>query len=400
MKMRSCGLRSLSVAVCWGLGVAAATTGCNALKPSKPDVAALRKSHPAPVRPGHAGPPGHQHLLREPSRLSPEERKEVVARIGKDIVITLGDVERRLDSMPAYVRLRYATLEKKREFLDDMVRFELMALDARAKGYDRDPDVVYAMKEAMVKKLLAEDLSRLVSPSDITDDEIRRYYEENRDLYHKPAMRRVSMVVLADEATARQVHKGLLEAFAKAPRRKRQAFLEAVQKFSVDEASRRRNGDSGFFDAHGKPEDSAHKGVPEAVAKAAFALSKINDVSDPLTDGKRWYVVLLTNIRPAVDRSLDQVKRQIRNKLYRQRREEARKKYIASLRDKYPIELHEELLALVKTQPPRPPEIPKELQRESAAKPGAHHGEHEHEDEHEHHHEHESPGAHGGGGHR
>src|SRR3954452_21617899 len=66
---------------------------------------------------------------------------QAVARID-DHVITVADVERQIAKQPAFVRARYASLERKKEMLDNLVRTEVMAKEAENHGYDKDPDVV------------------------------------------------------------------------------------------------------------------------------------------------------------------------------------------------------------------------------------------------------------------
>jgi peptidyl-prolyl cis-trans isomerase C len=238
-------------------------------------------------------------------------------------------------------------LEKKKEFLDNLVEFELLALEAKSKGYDKDPDVVFAMKQQMIKKLMKEDLSDLVKLSDVTDEEMRAFYDQNAELYHKPEQVRASGIVLADKAKAEQVLAELTKAIEDNPRRKRQTFNDFVRDKSADEASARRNGDLGFFTTKGDAEEPA-KDVPETVAATAFGLERINDLSSVVeADGKYW-ILMLTNRRPKVDKSFDEVKRQIQNKLFRDAKEGARERYLADLRKKANVTTHDENLALVK----------------------------------------------------
>ena len=68
------------------------------------------------------------------SALKPEDQGKVVARIG-GLEITLKEFERRLKEQAPYARARYASLERKKEFLDNLVRFEVLAAEAANKGY-------------------------------------------------------------------------------------------------------------------------------------------------------------------------------------------------------------------------------------------------------------------------
>ncbi len=63
-----------------------------------------------------------------------------------DVKITIEDFQDRINKQSPYLRSRYTSLERKKEFLDNLVRFEVMAREAEKKGYDKDPEVVRSMK--------------------------------------------------------------------------------------------------------------------------------------------------------------------------------------------------------------------------------------------------------------
>src|SRR5438105_5991329 len=119
------------------------------------------------------------------SQLTPEQRGRALAKID-DTVITLGEFEDRLLKQSAYIRHRYATRERKKEFLDNMVRFELMAKEATAKGYDKDPEVLRTMKQVMIQKLIRNDFEKKLKPEDIPDAELKAYYDSHQREYNTP----------------------------------------------------------------------------------------------------------------------------------------------------------------------------------------------------------------------
>src|SRR5579859_7637698 len=72
------------------------------------------------------------------SLLTPEQAAKVLARVG-DRTITLGDYVAALEHMDQFDRLRYQSSERRKELLKEMIDIELLANEARAKGYDKDP---------------------------------------------------------------------------------------------------------------------------------------------------------------------------------------------------------------------------------------------------------------------
>src|SRR5690242_18856173 len=68
-------------------------------------------------------------------------------------VITLADFQDRINKQSPYIRARYTSMERKKEFLDNLVRFEVLAAEAKKRGLDQDPEVVRTMKQVMIQKL-------------------------------------------------------------------------------------------------------------------------------------------------------------------------------------------------------------------------------------------------------
>ena len=112
-------------------------------------------------------------------------------------MITVSDFEERLNNQSPYVRARYASVEQKKEYLDNLVKFEVLATEARKQGLDRDPEVVRTMKQVMIQKLLKARFDKL-KQEDISDADAallrwapRRVQSSARDLRQPdPACRR------------------------------------------------------------------------------------------------------------------------------------------------------------------------------------------------------------------
>ncbi len=292
------------------------------------------------------------HIAAE-GDLTPEEKGKIVARIG-DRVITLEQFERRLNQQSPFARARYNSAERKKEFLDSLVRFELLALEAEAKGLDKDPDVQLARKQAMVKRLSATEIRDLVKLSDITEEDVKGYYDEHADEFDKPAQVRASHILFADEAAAAKVLPGLTAAIAKDPKKARAAFEDFARKHSTDKATRDRGGDLQFF---GEPGVSRVKRspiappVPPALGKAAFGLAGVGDMHPaPIKTSQGWHLLQKTGFRRPYKRSFSDVRTTIRNKLFRIRKSTAMEDYVKALKAKAKITIDDVVLAQAKVK--------------------------------------------------
>src|SRR5262249_29015476 len=98
--------------------------------------------------------------------------------------ITVAEFQDRINKQSPYVRARYTSLEQKKEFLDTLIRFEVLAKEAQKRGYDQDPEVVRTMKQVMIQKLLKEEFETKLKPEDIPDDELKKFYDAHQSDYN------------------------------------------------------------------------------------------------------------------------------------------------------------------------------------------------------------------------
>lgn len=291
--------------------------------------------------------------------LTDAERAMVVAKIG-DFKITLGEVERQLASQPAFARARYRTFDKKVEFLNNLVQFELLAMEAQKRGYDADPDVVLAMKRAMIQRFTATDLQKLVTASAITDAELQQFYDNNKTMFVKPEQIRVSHILFKDQASADKALAEIKAAIEADRSRSRVIFSDFARRLSQDEETSHLNGDLNFFSRDGYLDEERRSRfrLPKELVETSFALRGMNAVSAVVKTEQGFHVLQLTNRRPGVNRSLDDARRQITNILLREKKDSSREVYIQGLRDKANVTIFADkmkLLDVSKVAKPGPP---------------------------------------------
>jgi peptidyl-prolyl cis-trans isomerase C len=270
-----------------------------------------------------------------------------------DVVITVGELQDQLNRQSPYVRARYTALEEKKNFLDSLVSFEVMAKEAQRRGLDKDPEVVRTMKQVMIQKLIKEEFAEKITPENIPDEELQAFYKKHESEYRRPAQVRAAAIVVKDKALAEQLSKQGKSEENKSPT----GFRDMVLKHSIDEATKSSGGDLGYFE-----KDSTE--LPKPVIEAAFALEN-NKVSDPIAAGDgRFYVIKVTGTRKAMEKTFEDVKSQLVNRVYRDKRVESQKEFVEGLKQKAKIVVHEENLEKVKI----------EVSKEADMKPGEGHG--------------------------
>lgn len=276
-------------------------------------------------------------VKREQIKIPPcpeEDKTKVVAEV-EGIKITKCDVYDKIHQLSPYIRKRYTSLERKKDFLDRMIRFEIMAAEAARQGLDKDPDVQRAKKDVMVQKLTRTLFKSAMQPTDVSEAELREYYDKHQSDYNKPAMVRVSHILLKTKEAADK----LLDQAKKADHRK---FRELAKDNSIDEATKVRGGDLRYF-----PQDE--KNLPKALVDEAFKLSKVGDTVGPIKSDKGFHIIRLTGKRRPITRQFHQVKQLLKNRILRQKRTDAEKKFVDDLKAKTkPLEIFEDKLPLVK----------------------------------------------------
>jgi peptidyl-prolyl cis-trans isomerase C len=283
-----------------------------------------------------AGGPGRAPATTTP----PQSTEELGAPLAKidDVTITLGEFEERINRQSPYIRARYTSLEQKKEFLDQLVRFEILAKEAYRRGYDKDPEVVRTMKQVMIQKLMRDEFDAKITADTVKDADMKAYYDANLADFVKPEEVRASAIILKNKAQADRV---LLEAKGDAGKTNK-GFRDLVQKYSADDETKLRGGDLRYFDV-------TTKDVAAPVVKAAFALVNTGDVSGVVDAGTgNFYILKQTGRRKSMTKSFEDAKPMIRNKLFREQRLAAQKDFIEKLRGQANIQINEANLAKVR----------------------------------------------------
>jgi len=281
--------------------------------------------------------------------LTAEQAAQVLARVG-DRTITLGDFAAALEHMDQFDRMRYQAPERRKELLHEMIDVMLLADEARAKGYDKDPETQQEVREILRDAYLQKARDGVPAPNDIPDDEVRAYYAAHKADFHDPERRRVSAIVLPNAATAEAVLS--LAKKANAAQwgqlvRTRSTDPQAKANVPVDLA-----GDLGFVDPPGEGR-GVNVRVPPEVRAAVFEISDVGGVLPRVVAaGGKFYVVRLSSRTDAHDRTLRESERMIRVKLAQEKIHAKQESLLDELRKQYPVKIDEAALEQVQVTLP------------------------------------------------
>ncbi|MBW2463862.1 MAG: peptidyl-prolyl cis-trans isomerase [Deltaproteobacteria bacterium] len=297
--------------------------------------------------------------------LTPEDRTrraQVVVRVS-GTEITVGDVEDQINAQSPFLRARFQDPARLRDFVQQMVRFELMAAAAVEKGYGEHPGVVRTRKQNAVQRMIRERFEVDLTPDTIPEAEIRAYYDGNDAEFHRPEMVRASHIQVAAREDAVALIAELSEQDAR-------AFRQAAREHSVDNETKLRGGDLRYFTAEGQGMNAGDAAVDTALAEAAFALTEVGDITgQPVVVGDVFSVVKLTGRRPEQHRTFEEAEQTIRLRTWRTRRQSGLEGLVTELRERLAPEIHDDRLAPIHLDPlPEPEGAP------AAAEPPPHGG--------------------------
>ncbi|NVI98764.1 peptidylprolyl isomerase [Myxococcus sp. AM009] len=274
---------------------------------------------------------------------SPQKSEGPVVAVVGDGNITQQEFEAKLAEQPAFVRTRYASQEKKREFLDNLVRFELLVQEARRRGMDSDPEVLAMLEKVMVQRLVKAH-TESSEDATVSDERAHAYYEANLAEFVKPARVRVSQLLLKAPRGSPERAKALAQATRLSEDIQRggsvqQAFDAAVRTHSQDTTTQAQGGDLGF---RTRDELSASGGA--TLADAAFTLKAVGQLSSPIETDAGVHLLMLQARQVGIEQKFDQVKGRIVQRLDSERRAKALDTLVQSLRDKTKVEIKEDVL--------------------------------------------------------
>lgn len=273
-----------------------------------------------------------------PAGPAPAKPGTVVARVdGKEITVT--DVQQRINALDPYSKARFSSPEQRKKFLENLVRFEVLASEAQKRGYDRDPDVQRVLKNQMIEVFLRKELDDKLKAEEISDAEVAQYYRDHEAQFRQAEQVRVSQILVKDRALADKV-----AAEVRTQGKTDAGFRALVSKYSEDVDSKELGGDLTFLDRKSTQ-------FPPALIEAAYALKEVGDVSPPVASDKGFHVVKLTQRRAGFTRPIEAVAGEIRRLILRDRRAKKMDEMVAQMREKLKVEIYEDQLTKVTTEP-------------------------------------------------
>lgn len=177
------------------------------------------------------------------------------------------------------------------------------------------------MTEKVFKENIVQFLSlqKLMEPRiKISDEEMKAFFEENKDSMKEPEQVEASHILVEDEKKAKEVAEKLKDGGD---------FAKLAKEYSTDKSNADKGGELGFFEGS--------EMVPE-FSEAAFAM-KPGDISDPVQTSHGFHIILVTDKKKAADAVYKDNVDIIKAKVSEQKLETEYPVWIEEMQEKYKI---------------------------------------------------------------
>jgi peptidyl-prolyl cis-trans isomerase C len=239
---------------------------------------------------------------------------EVLAE-NASVKLTLSDYQTDLLRVPPEMRAEFAASPKRLTMvLNNLLVQKTLAQEARDTGVDRDPEIARRLAleidrflgQAMLGKIERDAAAEFDAKQAEFTGKARETYLLNKDKYR--TQEQISASHILFDPTRHGGSDGAL-ALARQTRARLLAgedFAKLASELSDDPNAKTDAGQLGFF---------APKQMDNAFAKAAFALAKVGDLSEPVESSYGWHIIRLDGRRPSRPLTFDEASKQIMNEL-------------------------------------------------------------------------------------
>lgn len=245
---------------------------------------------------------------------------KVLAKVdGKEI--TQADLSFMKSNLSPQVAQQFLGPEGEKHLLNELINQKLLLLDALDKKMDTEAEFLSELEKLKENLLTQYAVKKVIDSTVVSDDEAKKFYDENPEFFVSPEQIRASHILVEDEEKANELH----------------SKIESGEDFAAIAAecstcpSAAAGGDLNYF--------SRGQMVPE-FEDAAFEL-EIGAVSKPVKTQFGYHIIQLTDKKEPVAHDFTSVYPNIIQNLTAQKQQETYMKFIDSLKSNHKVEISE-----------------------------------------------------------
>lgn len=206
-------------------------------------------------------------------------------------------------------KARFNSKEGLNVLADELVNQELLLQDAKKNKLDIEEEFVKELEIVKNNMLKNYAMHKIFEKVSVSEDEIKNYYEENKDTLFSPVTYTASHILLESEEMADKVLDQINDGLD---------FKEAAKKFSLD-PTKDNGGSLGSFP----------KGVMVKEFQQGLDKLKIGEISNPIKTQFGYHIIKLDNKMDSSN-TYDEIKDKVKSTYEMVKRQE---KYIEKIKD-------------------------------------------------------------------
>jgi len=183
-------------------------------------------------------------------------------------------------------------------------------------GYSED-DLRTRVRLSLLQQKLIETVTEGTNPEQISDDDVRQYYQENEQQFATPEARDLRLVLTEEEGQAQEAKEALESGGS---------WTDVAEEFSIDEQTAAEGGVLTGATRQG--------GLEPALAEAVFSTEE-GELTGPVESQFGFYVFQVQRIVPAEQQTVEDAAEQIRQLLSGQRQQEALEEFVEEYTERW-----------------------------------------------------------------
>lgn len=247
------------------------------------------------------------------------DKDKVLAEVnGKKI--TGVDYNLFIDSLNPQLKQYFGGEELNKDVVNELVYQALLYEDAMEKGMDKEDEFIQVVEKTKESMLKTYALGKLLATAEVKDEDIKKFYEENKDAFKQAESADASHILVAEEDKAREIYEKIKNGGD---------FEELAREFSTC-PSKEKGGDLGTFT----------RGQMVKEFEDAVFENEVGTITEPVKTQFGYHIIKVNKKNPARELTFDEVKDKIVEQVRRQKEKEIYNKKITELKDKYEVKMN------------------------------------------------------------
>jgi len=251
-------------------------------------------------------------------------KPNVLAKAG-DWTLSIEDFNQRITNLKQVLPdFDVNDLESKKIVLEELVRQQLLVMDAEKTGLAKKKEIVDAIEEFRMTILVREAATKIVEGIEASEEDAKAWYDANKELLVEPAQWKVREIVASTQVGAKDILVEVLQGNVD--------FAQVAKERSVSKSAAK-GGDLGF------------------IAEASFGemnnvlmTLESGDVSSVFRGPEGFYIIKVEEKKGGQQKEFDELKEEIIGGVTIQMQQEALIKYIDEIEKNTKVYKNEKLL--------------------------------------------------------